>query len=138
MNLRFVAISVFLDCALQRMLMLPRQIHGLRNFCLGDLVCKNTADTDTALVYVQHDLRRILLVFIEKSFEDVDDELHWRVVVIQHQNFIHGRALGFFARLNNDACCVVAVDARWAYWVIFVGHVSSVFQSQLLMVLPII
>lgn len=138
MNLCLVAIPVFLDCALQWMLMLPRQIHGLRDFGLSHLVGKNTANADAALVHVQHNLRRILLVFIEKSFEDVDDELHRRVVVVQHQHFVHCRALGFFARLNDNACRLVAVDARRAYGVIFIGHVSSVFQSQLLKVLPII
>ena len=34
--------------------MLARQIHGLGNLGLGDLVSIDAADTDTALMHMQH------------------------------------------------------------------------------------
>jgi hypothetical protein len=65
------------------MLVFAGKVHNLRHFRFCDLVRENTAFADTVLVYVHHDSMRRFVVFIEETLEDVDHELHRRVVVVQ-------------------------------------------------------
>jgi hypothetical protein len=74
--------SLFLHHALQRMLILAGKIHDLAHFGLGDFVCKYTAFTDTVIVNMQHDARGIIKAFLEKTLQDMYDELHGGVVVV--------------------------------------------------------
>ena len=82
--------------------MLPRKIHHLRHFGLGDLVSEDAALTDPMLVNVQHDLGRGFHVLLEKSFDDMNDEFHRRVVVVQDQHPIQARPLGLRLHLGDD------------------------------------
>jgi hypothetical protein len=45
------------------MLVLPRKIHHLRHFGLGDLVRENPADADSPPMHVQHDAGRFLMAW---------------------------------------------------------------------------
>jgi hypothetical protein len=65
------------------MLVFAGKVHNLRHFGFRDLICENTAFADAVLMYVHHDPMRRFVVFIEEAFEDVDHELHRRVVVVQ-------------------------------------------------------
>src|SRR5579872_2666076 len=86
------------------MLVLAREIHNLGHLGFGDLVGVDAADADPALVHMQHDAGRLLPALGKKPFENVNNELHRRVVVIQHQNLIHRRLLRLRLRLDDDAC----------------------------------
>lgn len=94
----FVTIAVFFYRALQRMLMLAGQVHCLSDFGFRDFVRVNTAYADASLMHMKHDLGGILLRAIEEALEDVNDKLHWRIVVVQHQDFVHRWTLGALAR----------------------------------------
>src|SRR5471030_3132221 len=88
----------FLQRALQRMLVLACIVDRLGHLCLGNFVRINAADPHALLMDVQHDLRRLLPIFLEDVLQDVDHELHRRVVVVQHQHLVHRRLLGPCAR----------------------------------------
>ena len=79
------------------------KVHNLSHFCLGDLISVDTADADAAAVDMHHDARGFVAIFLKEAFQDVNDEFHWRVVVIQHEDLVHRRLLGFGARLDDDA-----------------------------------
>ena len=87
--------SLFLHHALQRMLVLAGEIHDLTNFGFGDFVCKYAALADPVIVNMQHDARGIILVLLEKPLQDMNDELHGCVVVIEEQDTIEAGLLGF-------------------------------------------
>jgi hypothetical protein len=42
-------------------------------------------------------------LLLEKPLQDVNDEFHRRVIVVQHQYLVHGGLLGARARLHDDA-----------------------------------
>src|SRR5690242_10218991 len=51
---------------------------------------------------MEHDARRLLPVLVEEPLENVNDELHGRVVVVQHQDLVHGRLLRLRLCLDDD------------------------------------
>src|SRR5690242_20703234 len=85
---------LFLQRALQRMLVLARVVDGLGDLRLGHLVSIDTTYSHALLVDVEHDLGRLFAGFLEDVLQDVDDELHRSVIVIQHQHLVHRRLLG--------------------------------------------
>src|ERR1700733_12988940 len=94
------------------MLMLACEIHDLRHFCLSDFVGENAANADAAAMDMEHNASRLFAVLVEEPLEDVDNELHRRVIVVQHQNFVHRGLLRLRLWLDDDACrrtlCTVA------------------------------
>ena len=76
------------------MLVLAGEIHDLTDFGFGDFVCKYAALTDPVIVNMQHDARGIIAVFLEKPLQDMNDELHRCVVVIEEQDTIEAGLLG--------------------------------------------
>src|SRR5579872_7090488 len=96
--------SVLFQRALQRMLMLPCKIHNLSHLGLGDFVSINSANPHATTVDMQHDPRRLLAILVEEALEDVDDKLHRRVVVVQHQDLVHSRLFRLRLSLDDDAC----------------------------------
>src|SRR5690242_7888529 len=95
--------SVFFQGALQRMLMLPGKVHDLGHFRLGDLVGVNPTHAHPAAVDMQHDPGGLFPILAEEPLEDMNDELHRRVVVVQHEDLVHGRLLRLRLRLDDDA-----------------------------------
>src|SRR5580698_5012147 len=85
------------------MLMAAREFNDLRDFRLRHLVGENAAYTHTVLVDMQHDLDRFVAALVEELLEDVDDELHRRVVVVQDEDLVEARLLGLGACFRNDA-----------------------------------
>ena len=63
----------------------PREIQNLGDLGFGHLVSENAAYPHTVLVDMQHYCRRFLAGLLEEPFEDVDDEFHGRVVVVQQK-----------------------------------------------------
>src|SRR5438105_3769372 len=84
------------------MLVLPGEIHNLGHLCFGDLVSVNAADPDSSLVHMEHDASRLLPALIEEPFENVNDKLHWSVIVIQHKHLVHGGFLRLRLCLDDD------------------------------------
>ena len=76
------------------MLVLPGKVHNLLDLGLGNFVGEDAADPDTLLVNVKHNLRRFFVAFAEEALQHEDDELHRRVVVIQHDDLVHRRFFG--------------------------------------------
>jgi hypothetical protein len=68
------------------MLVLAGEIHDLCHFGLGDLVGEYPALSDAIVVNMQHNSGRVLSRFVEEALEDMDDELHRRVVVVEKQH----------------------------------------------------
>ena len=95
--------SVFLDRALQGVLMLPGEIHDLVDLGLRDLVRKHTAHANAAMMNVQHDPHCILVALAEELLQHVNDEFHRRVIVVQHQDLVHRRLFRLGADLGHDA-----------------------------------
>src|SRR6476469_4531954 len=54
-------------------------------------------------MHLQHHASRILDTHREETLEDEHDELHRRVIVVQHQDFVIGRLLGLGTRARRDA-----------------------------------
>src|SRR4051794_3882759 len=67
---------LLLHHALERMLMLAREVHHLRYLGLGDFIGKNAALADTMMMNVQHDLGCCLGVLLEELFQYMNDEFH--------------------------------------------------------------
>mgnify|MGYP004051955115 FL=1 len=91
--------------------MLTSKIHDLGDFGFRDFVGEDTANADPLLVDMQHDLRGFFLVHREKRLQDMDDELHRRVIVVKHQHLVHRRLFGFRPRFERDAGFTVVVGA---------------------------
>ena len=79
------------------------KFNDLPDFCFGDLVGENAADTHTVAVDMQHHLDRGLAILGEELLQDMDDELHGRVVVVQQQHLVEAGLLGLGARVGDDA-----------------------------------
>src|SRR5215469_11621502 len=84
------------------MLVFAGKVHNLRHFSFGDLVRVNATFADTVLMYMHHDPVRRFMVLVEETLEDVDHELHRRVVVVEQQHAIEVRPLGLRPCLGND------------------------------------
>src|SRR3712207_4033331 len=80
--------SVLFHGALQRVLMAPGGVDDLGDLRFGHLVGVNATDPDTVLVHVKHDACRVFARLGEEAFQDVNDELHGSVVVVQYKNAI--------------------------------------------------
>ena len=85
--------------------MAPSKINHLCHFCFGDVVGKDAANTNTTLMDVKHDARRVFLALVEDTFEHQYDELHRRVVVVEKKH--HGKGLGAAGPLNPFPWCTV-------------------------------
>jgi hypothetical protein len=99
------------------MLVLAGVIHHLRDLCLRYFIGEDPANPDALLVDVEHDARRIFQAHLEKALERVDDELHRRVIIVEHQHLIGRWLFRFGPRLGRNAEIIAAV-----FIVALVGH----------------
>src|ERR1700681_1423060 len=90
--------------ALQGMLVLARKIHHLRHLGLGDLVGEYSALPDSMMMDVEHDLGRGFDILLKELLQNVNDKLHWRVVVVQDQDTVEIRTLCLGLDLGDDGC----------------------------------
>ena len=84
------------------MLVLARKIHHLRHLGLGDLVGEHPALPDSMMMDVEHDLGRGFDILLEELLQNVNDEFHRRVIVIQYQDTIQIWPLGLRFDLCDD------------------------------------
>ncbi len=97
--------------------MLARKVHDLGDFGFSDLIREYAALADTVVMNMQHDTRGFLPVLLEETLHDVDDKLHWSIVVIQKQHAIEiGPLRDRFRPGDNNrpgvATVVVMIGAR--------------------------
>lgn len=82
--------------------MLPRKIHDLRHFGLGNFVRKHAALADPVVMNMQHDLRRGFNVLVKELLQNMNDELHWSVVIVQDQNAVEVRTFRLGLDFGDD------------------------------------
>ena len=86
----------------------PGKFNDLGDLGFRDLESEDAADADTVAMDVQHHIDRFLAGLAENLFQDMDDELHRRVVVVQQQDLVEAGLLGLGARFGDDAGSGVA------------------------------
>ena len=103
--------------------MFARKVHDLRNLGFCDFVSIDAALADPVMVNMQHYSCGGFVVLAEEAFQNMHDELHRRVVVVENEDPVHVRPLGLRLRLRDDR------GARTALLVstlaIIVGHASG-------------
>jgi len=82
--------------------MTPRKIQDLRHLGFGDFEREYADDRQPLFVDGQHDLERMGVAQPEKPFQNLDDELHRGVVVIQQHHLVKRRACGLWPGLGRD------------------------------------
>ena len=73
--------------------MAPGEFHDLVDLRLRNLICEYTAYPNTAPMNMQHDSVGLFRTLAKKPFKDMNDELHWRVIIVQKEHFVHRRLL---------------------------------------------
>ena len=86
----------------------PGEFNHLGDFCFRDLEGEDAANADAMAMDMQHDIDRFLAGFAENLFQDMDDEFHRRVVVVQEQDLVEAGLLGLGTRFGDDAGSGVA------------------------------
>ena len=74
------------------------KFNDLRHFSFRHLVGEHPANTHAMAVDMQHHLNGFLAILVEEALENVNDELHGRVVVVQDENLVEAGLLGLWAR----------------------------------------
>ena len=82
----------------ERVLLAAARFGAFLGLALGNVPRKHGDDTRTALMRCEHDPVSLLLTHAENRLEDRDDELPWRVIVVDKNNLMQARLLCF--RLN--------------------------------------
>src|ERR1700679_442103 len=85
------------------MLMTAGEFNDLGHFCFRYLKSEDAADAHTVAMDMQHHFNRFLAGLAEDLFEDMDDEFHWCVVVVEQHDFVEIRLFCLGTRLSNDA-----------------------------------
>ena len=82
--------------------MFARKVHDLRDLGFRDLIRIDAAFADPVVMNMQHYSRGGFVIFAEEAFQNMHDELHRRVVVIENEDPVHVRPLGLRLCLGND------------------------------------
>ena len=103
--------------------MFARKVHDLRDLGFCDLIRVDAAFADPVVVDMQHYSCGGFVVLAEEAFQNMHDEFHRGVVVVENEDPVHVRPLGLRLRLRDDR------GARTALLVstlaIIVGHASG-------------
>ena len=83
--------------------MAARKFNHLRDFRFGDFIGEHAANSDSVTMHMQHDLDSFVAAFVEESLQNVNDELHGRIIVVQDEDLVQARLLRFRARFRDDA-----------------------------------
>jgi hypothetical protein len=94
--------------------MFSGKVHDLRHFGLGNLIGEDAAFPDPVLMHMHHDPMGRLLILVEEALEDVDHELHRRVVVIEQQHPVEVRPLGLRLGLGDNGSTGSAITFPFA------------------------
>src|SRR5580765_1089592 len=110
------------------MLVPPGKFNDLCNLGFRHIVGENAADADAMAMDVEHDLDSALAALVEDLFQNVDDELHRRVVVVENEHLVEAGLLGLGTRFGDDAGARVTVSRSLAT---LPSPVTSVFHCRL-------
>lgn len=111
--------------------MTAREFNDLGNFCFRHLIGEHAADTHTMTMDMQHDLYGFIAILVEEPFQDQNNKLHRRVIVIQQQNLVEARLLGFGAGFRDDTGTGIApIITITIVGVAFVAHASIDFRIK--------
>jgi len=83
--------------------MAAREFNHLCHFCFRHLVGEHTANPYAVTMYVKHDLNRLVATLVEKPLQNMNDELHRRVIVVQDQHFVQAWPLRFRPCFGHNA-----------------------------------
>lgn len=89
--------------------MLTSKVHDQRHLGFSDLVRVYSTNPDAFVVDVKHDLGGLVLSLSEEPLQHQHDEFHRRVVIIEQQNLVERRLLGFGPCLCDDTCTAFIV-----------------------------
>jgi len=78
------------------------EFNDLGDFCFRHLERKNAANAHAVTMDMQHYLDRILAALGEEFFQDMDDEFHRRVIVVEQKHLVERRLLSLGARAGDD------------------------------------
>ena len=90
------------------MLMPAGEFNDLGHFGFRHFEGEDAANAHAMAMDMQHHVHRLLAGLAEDFFQDMDDELHRRVVVVQQQHLVERRLLGLGARFGDDAGAGIA------------------------------
>jgi len=79
-----------------------RKFNDLRHFRLSHLECEHAAYTHAMTMDMEHHLFGVLAAFGEEFLQDMHNELHRRVVVVEQKHLVERRFFGFRARTRDD------------------------------------
>ena len=122
--------SLLFHNALQRMLVLLGQVHNLCHFGFGNLVGKDPTFANTILVHMQHYVRGLVRVLVEKPLEHVNDELHRCKIIVEQQHAIKAGSLGFGFGFCDDNGAAVLVKPITCIAAIWVAHIKIAALSE--------
>ena len=77
------------------------KVHDLRDLGFRDLIRIDAAFADPVVMNMQHYSRGGFVILAEEAFQNMHDELHRRVVVIENEDPVHVRPLGLRLCLGN-------------------------------------
>ena len=103
--------------------MFARKVHDLRDLGFCDLIRIDAAFADPVVVHMQHYSCGGFVVLAKEAFQNMHDEFHGGVVVVENEDPVHVRPLGLRLGLGDDR------SARSALLVpalaIIVGHIGG-------------
>lgn len=94
------------------------EFNDLGDFCFRHLEGEDAANTHAVAMDMQHHFNRILAAFGEEFLQNMDDEFHRRVIVVEQKHFVEGRLLGLGARAGDDTGAGIVAFAVIAVTVI--------------------
>ena len=104
--------------------MAAREIHHLRHLGFGDLMAKDPDNGHALLVHHQHDLESLCMGHAKEPLENMHDEFHRRIVVVQQQYLVERRSLRPRPRLGRDT------DLTIGLVVAIIGHQDLLQAGQ--------
>lgn len=82
--------------------MFARKVHDLRDLGFRDFVSIDAAFADPVVVNMQHNSCGGFVVLSEEALQNMHDEFHRRVIVVENEDSVHVRPLGLRLCLCDD------------------------------------
>ena len=103
--------------------MFARKVHDLRDLGFRDLVRIDAAFADPVMMHMHHYSCGGFVVLAKEAFQNMHDEFHGGVVVVENEDPVHVRPLGLRLGLGDDrsAWSALLVPAL----AIVVGHIGG-------------
>ena len=85
------------------------EIVNYRRFGFGNVPGKYSSHSFPFLVDLEHDLRCLLVVFVENYLKDQDHKIHSCIIVVEQQDFVHRWLFDFLAGTGYDQPLVISM-----------------------------